>query len=154
MATIEIYARHGEWNAGTGGLTNIGKTQAHNLAERVQLFFAQDSGKPTILSSLATRAQETAAIIGDLLKQPYETTIGLGDVTGRATSERWMMERLAQYLTHPGVICVTHTDQANILSRLARNKNAVFSAVNIDELPEGGAYMFHHTRAEVVVFQG
>lgn len=154
MATIEIYARHGDWDVGTGSLTGIGEAQAHKLAQHVQLFLAQEEIEPTIISSEATRAQETAAIIADLLGQSYETTIGLGDVTGRATSERWMMGQLAQYLTLPGVICVTHTYQAEKLSRAARNKNTLFFAVDIDELSDGNAYMFHHTRGEVILFRG
>ncbi len=153
MATYEIYARHGEWDVTTGDLTDVGRAQADNLAKRIQLFLAQDD-KPTIISSEATRAQETAATIAETLGLSYELTIGLGDGTGRATSERWMMEKLAQYFTLPGIICVTHTYQADVLSKGARNKNPLFYDQDINELPEGGAYMFHHKTGEVVLFQG
>lgn len=154
MAAIEIYARHGEWDIGTGGLTGIGRDQADKLAQRVQQFLAQDDIEPKIISSEAIRAQETAVIIGKLLEQPYETTIGLGDVTGRATSESYMMKHLAQYFTLPGVIFVTHTNQAYVLSKAARNKNPLFAEEYINELPEGGAYMFHNEIGEVVLFRG
>ena len=154
MTEYEVFARHGEWDAGTGSLTDVGKAQARKLAKHIQLFLAQDDITPNIISSEATRAQETAAIIAETLGLSYELTDGLGDVTGRATSESWMMKNLAQYFTLPGVICVTHTYQANVLSRAARNNNPLFRNQDIYELPEGGAYMFRHETGEVVLFRG